>query len=157
MTRRTLAQPPPAPPLQAVTPFSARFVLPIPPSANHLWRNVQGRTVLSVKAREYRDTVERIIWLWKAQQTPADRTRLPLTIRLAVSLVVIPATRRHQDLDNLFKATLDALTHAGLWKDDAQIDEIHAFRAPIKDPCNPRVLLTVSDCYPPVEHDWGSP
>jgi crossover junction endodeoxyribonuclease RusA len=55
---------------------------------------------------------------------------------LAVTLRVHAPDRRARDLDNLPKALLDALTHAGLWEDDSLIDELHIFRCgPIKGGC----------------------
>lgn len=48
----------------------------------------------------------------------------PLEGRLTVCLNAYPPDQRKRDLDNLLKQTLDALQHAGIFKDDAQIDEI---------------------------------
>ena len=39
--------------------------------------------------------------------------------------------KRRRDLDNLLKATLDSLTHAGVWSDDSQIDALSIRRFPI--------------------------
>lgn len=39
-----------------------------------------------------------------------------------------PPDKRKRDLDNVCKATLDALQHARLFDDDAQIDELHVER-----------------------------
>jgi crossover junction endodeoxyribonuclease RusA len=55
---------------------------------------------------------------------------------LAVTLRVHAPDRRARDLDNLPKALLDAITHAGLWEDDSLIDELHIYRCgPIKGGC----------------------
>ena len=54
----------------------------------------------------------------------------PLTGRVAVRIEAQPPDRRVRDLDNLLKAPLDALTHAGLWVDDSQIDELTIMRLP---------------------------
>ena len=35
-----------------------------------------------------------------------------------------------KDLDNLWKCLLDALTQAGVWGDDSQIDDLHIVRLP---------------------------
>ena len=34
---------------------------------------------------------------------------------------IYPRSHRRYDVDNLAKATLDALTHAGIWADDSQV------------------------------------
>ena len=39
-----------------------------------------------------------------------------------------PPDKRRRDLDNILKAPLDALTHAGLLMDDEQFDEINIVR-----------------------------
>jgi crossover junction endodeoxyribonuclease RusA len=36
--------------------------------------------------------------------------------------------RRRRDLDNTLKATQDAMTHAGIWDDDSQIDDLRIVR-----------------------------
>lgn len=48
--------------------------------------------------------------------------------RLAVEILALPPDRRRRDLDNALKAALDALTHAGVWEDDSQIDELTIIR-----------------------------
>lgn len=48
----------------------------------------------------------------------------PLDGRLSVTVLAIMPDRRRRDLDNILKALFDALTHAGVWLDDEQIDEI---------------------------------
>lgn len=102
------------------TPVS-ELVLPWPPSVNRMWRNLvimgQARTVLSAAGREYRETVGKIVlgeWKGTTIRTPFD-----LTIRRC------PPDRRKRDVDNLLKAPLDALTHAGVWEDDSLINDLH--------------------------------
>jgi crossover junction endodeoxyribonuclease RusA len=48
--------------------------------------------------------------------------------RLAVSIEAFPPDRRKRDLDNMLKALLDSMTHAGIWHDDDQIDEVRIVR-----------------------------
>jgi crossover junction endodeoxyribonuclease RusA len=42
--------------------------------------------------------------------------------RLRVEIEVYPPDRRKRDIDNVCKATLDALAKAGVYQDDSQID-----------------------------------
>lgn len=112
------------------------FSLPWPPSANRYWRNYgAGRVVVSEQARRYR--VEALAALIR-QDIPRART----TARLRVFLTLHPPNRRAWDLDNRIKQVLDALEDAGLYADDEQIDELHAYRGEvIKD--RPRVDVRI--------------
>ena len=99
-----------------------RIELPWPPSMNHYWRNVAGRTLISREGRAYRDQVaaQAVAQGWR-HPFPADK-------RVAVRINAIPPDKRRRDLDNMLKPMLDALTHAGLWADDSQIDDLHICR-----------------------------
>ena len=54
-----------------------------------------------------------------------QRLKLNLSGRLAIKIIAEPPDKRRRDLDNILKAPLDALTHAGLLIDDEQFDEIN--------------------------------
>lgn len=93
-----------------------RLELPWPPSMNQMWRNVNGRTVLCAPGRRYRKLVADVCLLARAGKQ--------LSGRVQVDIVAYPPDRRQRDLDNMLKAPLDALTHAGVWLDDSQIDRL---------------------------------
>ncbi|MER2528720.1 MAG: RusA family crossover junction endodeoxyribonuclease [Candidatus Competibacter denitrificans] len=120
---------------------------PLPPSANKIWRRAGDRTVLSVPARRYRDAVAKIVFAERGKQGALAVARtglyLPLVGRLSVTLALVPAKNNRRDLDNCFKAVLDALTHAGLWRDDAQIDHLSIDRYP-PDPQRPHLKVVVT-------------
>lgn len=113
-----------------------RVELPWPPSVNHAWRTVAvprggGRggpgfqVVLSRAGRAFRrDAVARL-----AGRYPLPRGGLPG--RLAVSIELRPPTRRAFDIDNRVKALLDAMQHAGVYRDDGQIDELRVVRGAV--------------------------
>ena len=92
--------------------------LPYPPSVNTYWRHVGPRVLISAKGRAYRTAVQAAV----LEQT--RRGPLRLSARLSVAILAYPPDRRARDLDNLPKAVLDALTAAGLWLDDEQIDRL---------------------------------
>lgn len=94
--------------------------LPWPPSVNHYWRNVRGRTLISRQGRDYRAMVEKLAAGLKANNG-----------RLSVTITAHPPDRRRRDLDNLLKAPLDAMCHAGLYADDSQIDRIEVRRGEV--------------------------
>jgi len=90
------------------------LTLPWPPTANTYYRHVGHEVKISEKGRAYRKAV--------ADQVLIQRGAKQLTGRLSVGIVAHAPDKRKRDLDNLFKAVLDSLTHAGVWLDDSQID-----------------------------------
>lgn len=103
-----------------------RIVLPWPPSANRYWRHpsrgpLAGRHLISAEGRLYRQTVQAVV----LEQL---RCRPQLTCPVRVTFECAPPDRRTRDLSNLLKATEDALTHAGVWLDDKQIDHEELIR-----------------------------
>lgn len=91
------------------------LILPWPPSANKVWRHVQGRGMcLSREARNFRLAV--------ASTVLADRANKRLQGPLELEITMHPPDNRRRDLDNFAgKALLDALTKAGVWQDDSQV------------------------------------
>ena len=50
--------------------------------------------------------------------------------KLSVAILASPPDNKRRDLDNLLKSLLDALQHAGVYKDDNQIDQLQIARMP---------------------------
>ncbi|APL10578.1 RusA family crossover junction endodeoxyribonuclease [Escherichia coli] len=97
------------------------FVLPYPTTVDTYWRR-RGSTYFVSKADErYRRDVAFIV-----RQL---RLNLKLSGRLAIKIITEPPDKLRRDLDNILKAPLDALTHAGMLIDDEQFDEINIVRA----------------------------
>lgn len=101
------------------------LTLPYPPSVNHYWRTRVMRrgaryvpsVYVSEDGQQYQRTVKRIL-----DGVPtADG-------RLRVQILVRPPDRRARDLDNILKCCLDALTKAGVWHDDSQVDSLLVVR-----------------------------
>ena len=99
------------------------MVLPWPPTTNTYWRFVGGRVLISKKGREYRRAVFDLAMVNKWKTFGAAR--------VSVQIEAWMPDKRRRDLDNLLKSMLDALTHAGIWDDDSQIDGIAIWRAPM--------------------------
>lgn len=96
--------------------------LPYPPSINHYWRRVGHSTIISKEGRDYREAVMRLCEDYR------------LDMRLAVLIEAVMPDRRRRDIDNITKALLDALTHAQVWGDDSQIDDLHVVRRDVEAP-----------------------
>lgn len=97
--------------------------LPWPPSINHYWKHrVIGRRAqiyISKEGTEFKQTVKRLI----------DEMALnTLTGRVMVDIALYAPTLRKYDIDNRVKSCLDALTHAGVWLDDEQVDQLSVIR-----------------------------
>lgn len=102
------------------------FRIPFPPSANVIWRNARGRTYLS---KEYKAFLEEVAATWRLNSVKDWET----DARYIVTLQLFAATRRKYDVDNRIKPTLDALTKAGVWLDDEQVDDVRAVKMYPKD------------------------
>lgn len=104
------------------------LTLPFPPSVNGYWRaptkgRLAGRHLISAKGRQFRqDAIAAIV---------SQHQGKPLVGRLEVELRLCAPDRRGRDIDNYSKGCLDAITHAGVWLDDGQIDKLTVERGPI--------------------------
>ena len=100
-----------------------KLVLPFPPSVNTYWRApnkgpLKDRHLISAKGRAYQSAacvaiVEQLRFLPKPSTAPA-----------AVEIILYPPDERRRDIDNYNKALFDALTHAGIWEDDSQVQRM---------------------------------
>ena len=110
------------------------FTFPLPPTINHAYgvRRGGGRFIKPAGIA-FRATVADIV---------AAAGHPILTGRLALFVAIHPANRIRQDLDNRSKALQDALTHAGVWTDDEQIDDLHLVRREVVKGGLVRVVIT---------------
>jgi len=93
-----------------------RFTLPWAPSLNKYYRHIGYRTLISREGRTFRKNVCALLARAGGPRMP------PVDGRIALLLDAFPPDRRIRDLDNLLKPTLDSLQHAGVYRDDSQID-----------------------------------
>ncbi|RKZ94836.1 MAG: hypothetical protein DRQ40_05060 [Gammaproteobacteria bacterium] len=99
--------------------------LPFPPTVNHYYVKSRRGIYISKKGRQFREKVADSI-----------NEQLPGVVigdddRLKVSVTLHPMDKRKRDVDNYNKALLDAITHAGLWGDDSQVDQLFNYRGEI--------------------------
>lgn len=98
-----------------------KALLPWPPSVNRYWRSVNDRVLISRDGRAYRKAVE----AWRLEWLPHLE---PLSGPLSMTITVHPPDKRRRDLDNMLKALLDAMQHAGFYSDDYQIADLRIVR-----------------------------
>ncbi len=97
--------------------------LPWPPSINMYWRRNGGRYFISAQGTKYRHDV-----MWLAGK------RTPILEPISVVIIATMPDNRKRDLDNILKALLDSLAHAGVYLDDSQIHDLHIKRLGVKKP-----------------------
>lgn len=113
----------------------AFLTIPFPPTLNH---NIGRRGGRYFQSGEYKSFLTQVGWLW-LKAVPRDWNK---EARYSVVIELIYNTRRRYDVDNRVKPILDALTRAGTWNDDAQVDEILVVRGDV-DKERPRALVWI--------------
>lgn len=98
--------------------------LPLPPSVNSYRTIFRGRMGISKAGREFKEKVSDYIAEYKVPKLGSAR--------LEMKVVIYPRDKRKQDIDNRIKALWDALTDAGVFDDDEQIDVLIVERGEIK-------------------------
>jgi crossover junction endodeoxyribonuclease RusA len=125
------------------------LTLPMPPTVNEAWilvpyydkegdGKLKVRKVLTDEHRQFRSTV---IGRVKGDMLRNELRDQPLLGRLEMVVMLFFANRRRTDVDNRVKPLQDALTHAGAYKDDSQIDELVVRRTIQSGPEACRVCL----------------
>ena len=98
--------------------------LPWPPSINHYYgRTRTGQQFIGTKGKDFRRrVVEYLRFIPESDRSIAKEERVQVWVEAH------PPDRRRRDLDNLKKALLDSLTHAKVWNDDCQVDDLRVIR-----------------------------
>ncbi|OHT22369.1 crossover junction endodeoxyribonuclease [Providencia stuartii] len=94
------------------------LILPFPPSVNACWRNINGKTLISAAGRKFRANAIAAVYEQLRKRPKA------ITENVSVIVKMYPPSRQRRDIDNYLKAPFDALTHAGIWKDDDQVKRV---------------------------------
>ena len=91
--------------------------LPLPPSVNdyygHHCKFGYAKIYVKTKGKEYRKTV--------LDYVVKNDLQLRANVALSVNIILTPKSNHRQDVDNILKCLLDALTEAKVWDDDSLI------------------------------------
>lgn len=94
------------------------FTLPFAPSSNHYWGQFRNRRFIKKQGLQFREETDRIL-----------KGAPKLVGKMKIEIAVYVPDNRKRDIDNLLKATLDAIEHAELYSNDNLIDDIRIYRA----------------------------
>jgi len=110
----------------------------VPPS---LWRcygvNRQGGIFLTKTGRNWKREA-----MFALLQAPHDR---PLRGRIAIRVQFFAHSRGRWDIDNRFKVLFDAMTEAGVWSDDSQVDRLVSEVVIVPPKAASRTVVAVSE------------
>ena len=109
------------------------LTLPLPPTINTYHGFHGKRRYIKPAGVAFRQKVAEIV---------AEAGFATLEGRISLFAAIHPADRRKQDIDNRAKSLQDALTLAGVWLDDEQIDELHLVRKEVIKGGMVRVVIT---------------
>ena len=98
------------------------LTLPWPPSVNTYWRMFKNRMIISEAGRKYRTAVAEKVLLQTKGKCQTDGP-------VKVTIEAWRPDNRRRDLDNLLKAVLDSLGHAGVYIDDSLIVDLRVYWA----------------------------
>jgi crossover junction endodeoxyribonuclease RusA len=99
---------------------TVKLTLPYPPSVNNYWHASGKRRYISPAGKKFTEEVFAVV-----KQSGYKSFG---EIKLAISVMIHPRSKRKFDLDNTLKAILDALMKAGMYDDDSQFEFIEIAR-----------------------------
>lgn len=105
--------------------LALELFLPYPPSVNTYWGFRGSHRFLTQRAREFKASVHTAFLLSNHLGFQAHRVSLCVYLQAP--------DKRVRDIDNVAKPLLDALTQAGVFQDDGQVDRLLIVRCkPVK-------------------------
>lgn len=109
------------------------LTLPYPPSVNTYWGFKGSQRFLTKRARDFKAQVEAAFIL--SEHPGLGDSRINLVVMLHAP------DKRVRDIDNIAKPLLDALTQAGVFQDDGQVDRLLIIRREPKKGGECRVVI----------------
>ncbi|QVJ07732.1 putative holliday junction resolvase [Vibrio phage vB_ValP_VA-RY-3] len=111
-----------------------------PPSVNNYYVKTQRGLFISQKGRKFRD---QLIKDAHEQLGGMD----PIECKVRIDVVAWVPDNRKRDLDNLVKPIQDAISHAHIWGDDSQVDQLVVYRGEKAAP-NGALYIRISEAAP---------
>jgi len=122
--------------------FPICFYVDFPPSINNYYSFNRHGIFIKAAGRRYRERC--------AADVREQNCKVQVSDSLHVTLVLHAPDRRRRDLDNYQKCLLDALTHAGVWEDDSQLEQMAVFRGhPVS---GGKVAIILQQAGPPIPY-----
>ena len=118
--------------------------LPFPPTINNYYVKTRNGQFISMKGKKFRAEAEAEV----REQFPFSA----LDGSLLVEVILHMPDKRRRDLDNYMKPLLDALTLAGVWEDDSQIDQLAIYRG--TNTFGGSVRMRIHDAAPKLPPDY---
>lgn len=101
-----------------------QLITPFPPTLNH---NIGRRGKRYYRDKNYENFIKFVDCLWSVKRPREWRTNGYFRVQINL----YPESLRRFDVDNRVKPTLDALTYAGVWKDDFQVVDVSVRKMPV--------------------------
>lgn len=112
------------------------FTFDLPPTLNHYYGVHGTRKFIKADGKAFRAHVQDVV---------AAAGHKTIEGKVAVFVAIYPKNRIRQDIMNREKALSDALTHAGVWLDDSDIDSFHIVRREVIKGGLCKVVITPID------------
>lgn len=113
-----------------------------PPTINNYYKKTQRGVHISDKGRRFRDEL-----IKDAHEQLQGMEKI--TGKLRIDVIAWVPDNRKRDLDNIMKPILDAMTHADLWGDDSQVDQMVVYRGTKIAPTG-ALYIKVSEAAPAI-------
>lgn len=115
------------------------FFTEFPPSLNNYYVKTQRGVRISEKGKKFRAALMRDV----EEQIAGGQAEG----RCLVEIVLWPPCNRRRDVDNFIKAVFDATTHAEVWDDDSQVDQLLVYRG-VTSPQNGMIGVRITEAGP---------